>query len=336
MAKGGGFIRSVKLLFDRAAGQRMVEEATETLARAGQEGGDALGKEVADAGKKAVRELTKSITEEYNRTMADARVKLAKGIENGGIDKTQFEAIRREADRTFNGKLIPAMERLRAEGKITQATFDQLSKRIKVVGDVGEADLGRAGRAVDRLRATVASAAAAFVAFFAVDRIRQFGRDAIASWEGGQESASRLKAVWEANAGAVGKTFQELLDFSDEVQRLTLFGGDAIERAMSQLLTYKSIAGDVFDRTIHLATDLSSVFGGVEQSTMALARALDDPIRGLGDLRKAGFTFEDSVTSQIKKLVAQNRLLDAQRLILSALEHRERPSGDQVGGGKQR
>jgi hypothetical protein len=131
---------------------------------------------------------------------------------------------------------------------------------------------------------------------------------------------SRLGAMVKVNAGAVGRSLEDVRGLIAELRGTTLFDHTELEQSVSQLLTYKNIAGSTFERTIRLATDLSSVFGGLSTSTSALAKALDDPIRGLGDLRKQGFTFTAEVEFQIRAMMEQNKLFDAQRLILTALE----------------
>jgi hypothetical protein len=189
-----------------------------------------------------------------------------------------------------------------------------------LVGKEGPKEIGRIEAALGKVKAVALSAGGAIVGIFAVKKILDFGKAAIKAATDAETSARRLLATWRANAGAVDKTFEDLQRFSKEVQSTTLFSADEIELAMAQLLSYKSIAGETFERTIRLGSDMASVFGGLERSTEALARALDDPIRGLGQLRKAGFTFEDSVLSQVTALTEQNRTLEAQSVLLTALE----------------
>lgn len=316
MAKGKGFFRTVALMFDRNAAKRMEEEAAESLARAGKDGSEELAQALEQGGKVAARALAKSLRDEYNNTIAAANVDLAKGL----IDPEQFAAIEREARRAFNAQLIPAMEKLRAEGKLTDAEFASLARKVKRVGEEGEKDLGLLQRGLEWVKGKALAAAAAVGALFALNKIREFGAASIRAALDAQESAQRLFAVWLANSGAVGRTFEELIEFGVRMKRETLFPEDQIQRAMSQLLTYKSIQGDTFERTIRLGGDMASVFGGLEQSVAALARALDDPIAGLGQLRKAGYTFEDSVVAQIKALTEQGQLFEAQKVILRELE----------------
>src|SRR5690606_22677431 len=174
--------------------------------------------------------------------------------------------------------------------------------------------------AIDSVRRTALKLAAGIAAAFALNKIREWGRAAVAAALEAEKSVLRLNDAYETNAGAVGRSFDELQAFLRGVRDTTLFGQEELELAASQLLSYKSIGEETFERVIVLGTDLASVFGGLESSVSAIARAMDDPIRGLGMLAKQGFTFEDSVIAQVRALAEQNRLLEAQQILLSVLE----------------
>lgn len=316
-----GFYRSVVLKFDKEAGERMQWEARDALERAGKLGAGALEEAMKEGGSKAGHALSSALRREYDQLIGEAKVKLAKGL----ISPDEFKKIEQAANRTFNQKLVEGMEKLRAEGKLTDNQFADLAKRLKKVGDEGEQHVGRVGGALEMLKGKALAVGSAFVALFAFDRIKAFGRDSISAFLEAEESLGRLNAMVRANGGAVERTGAQLVAFSEQIQKETMFQAGEIELAMSQLLSYHSIAGDTYERTIRVATDLSSVYGGLSASTEALARALDDPIAGLAMLSKQGFKFDDAVRAQIKSLTEQNRLLEAQDLILSDLE-------SQVGG----
>ena len=63
--------------------------------------------------------------------------------------------------------------------------------------------------------------------------------------------------------------------------------------------------------------DIAQVMGSdVKSATVQLAKALEDPKRGLTALSRSGITFNEAQTETIKKLVDSGKLLDAQALIL--------------------
>jgi hypothetical protein len=81
-----------------------------------------------------------------------------------------------------------------------------------------------------------------------------------------------------------------------------------------------------FDRATTAAIDLASAgFGDAESNAVQLGKALQDPIKGIAALAKSGVSFTEQEKEKIKTLVETNRTLEAQDLILKAIE-------TQVGG----
>src|SRR5690606_16336849 len=109
------------------------EDTEDALEAAGKAGSSALEEAMQAGGQRAARALVRGLSRAYDQTIAEARVKLAKGL----IDQRQFEQIRAEAAATFDRGLIAGMERLRSEGQLTDTQFARLAGRLKMVGDVG-------------------------------------------------------------------------------------------------------------------------------------------------------------------------------------------------------
>jgi hypothetical protein len=248
----------------------------------------------------------------FDKVKADLKVDLARGV----IDEKEFRARSRAASEALAGE----MDKAKRAGKLTDQEYVKLSRTLQKVGREGARSLSMMDKAALSLKGALGAAAVAAAGLFSLNKLRQWGIESVKNARDAEMAAARIEAVWRSTGNAVGKSVSELLALSRQLQKSTLFGGEEIEESMAQLLTYKSIAGDTFDRTIRLAMDMSSVFGGLSTSTQALAKALDDPIRGLDSLRKSGFTFEESVLSQVEALMKQNRQLEAQTVLLSALE----------------
>jgi hypothetical protein len=66
-------------------------------------------------------------------------------------------------------------------------------------------------------------------------------------------------------------------------------------------------------------------FGSAEGNAVQLGKALENPIKGIGTLAKSGVTFTDQEKDKIKVLVESNKMLEAQEMVLAAIE-------TQVGG----
>lgn len=130
----------------------------------------------------------------------------------------------------------------------------------------------------------------------------------------------------------LGGSTQRLQDYAQTLQDATGVNDETIKSAQALILTFKDVAatageqGGVFDRTTAAAMDLSAAgFGGIEQNAKSLARALQDPAKGLTMLGRQGVTFTESEKELILTLQESGKTLEAQNLILQAVEK-------QVGG----
>lgn len=136
----------------------------------------------------------------------------------------------------------------------------------------------------------------------------------------------RTEAILKATGNAAGFTAEQLRDQADALARATLTSTEMVQTAQAKLLTFNRVAGDVFNRALTLSQDLAETgFGSIDSAAVQLGKALQDPIKGVGALAEVGVSFTDSQRDMITSLVESNRLLEAQTIILEALE-------TQVGG----
>ncbi|KKK61888.1 hypothetical protein LCGC14_3009830, partial [marine sediment metagenome] len=92
------------------------------------------------------------------------------------------------------------------------------------------------------------------------------------------------------------------------------------------LLTFVSVTGKAFDKTIRLSQDLAQLgFGTARNAAVQLGKALEDPRIGLSALRRVGVSFTVQLREQIIELTELGRRAEAVTLILANLE-------TQVGG----
>ena len=190
------------------------------------------------------------------------------------------------------------------------------SGAVKATDDVKEGfedipkSSGIASRAIKGITGTLAVAAAGFTAFKkAMDLAVEFGEF--------ERQTLRIGALLRATNVASGQTREGLLRLASDVGRTTLLDERDVQDAIGLLLTFRKISGDTFERTIRLAADMSEAMGGdVRSATMQLAKALEDPTIGLTALTRSGVTFTEQQKEQIRLLVEQNRLFEAQTIIL--------------------
>ena len=147
------------------------------------------------------------------------------------------------------------------------------------------------------------------------------GNEAIQLAQRQQAAEARLAAILKVTGGAAGFSAQQLKQYAAELQNSTTTADESILESMAILGTFKSVSGDVFKRATVAALDLSATgFGNVSSATNQLAKALEDPIAGLGNLREVGVTFTEEQTKQIKNFVEMNDKAAAQAVILDAVE----------------
>lgn len=170
---------------------------------------------------------------------------------------------------------------------------------------------------------------------FSVRAITNFAGDALKAADAANVANLRLDQIAKSmNLFGIETSMVtgRLKAFAD--QQMMVIGQDdeLIKSTQAKLLTFKNLAatadeaGGAFDRATLAAFDLAAAgFGSAETNALQLGKALQDPIKGLTALRRAGVTFTESEKARITQLVESNKMLEAQDLILTAIEQ-------QVGG----
>ena len=190
-----------------------------------------------------------------------------------------------------------------------QGPLGPVAGRINALGSI----LGRVGIGTIALTG-------AFVAMgFALRKV-------IKDISGAEQQFFKLNAILRATGNSAGLSLAEIEDLSREIGIATLASTQKVRDAAGILLTFKSVQGDVFKNALRLTQDLSEVgFGDLRTASMQLGKALEEPIVGLGALRRVGVSFTEAQKEQIRVLDMTGRKAEAQEIILKALN-------SQVGG----
>ena len=148
------------------------------------------------------------------------------------------------------------------------------------------------------------------------------GVAAIRAFDDSAKAAAKVQQAIKSTGGAARLSFGELADFASKLQFKTIFEDDFIlTTTTAQLLTFTNIAGENFKRTQAVALDLATVLDGdLKSASIQLGKALNDPVKNLTALSRAGIQFSKEQTATIKSLAETNKLAEAQRLILDELE----------------
>jgi hypothetical protein len=144
----------------------------------------------------------------------------------------------------------------------------------------------------------------------------------------------RVQAVINATGGVAGRSADQLREQARQLAWSTLESTEGVLRAQQTLLTFRNVQGEIFDRAIVAAADMSAALGGdLNSATMQLAKALENPVQGLTALTRSGTVFTEAQKEMVKGMVEAGRTADAQRFILSELEAQYGGTAKAAAGG---
>lgn len=206
---------------------------------------------------------------------------------------------------------------------------------LPIVSKFDDKGVKEASKAFDGIGSSLGKLAGIVAAAFSVRAITNFAKESIAAAEGVAVANQRLDQIAQS-MGLFGEQTQEVSDRLKsyaEANELTLAtDAEVIKATQAKLLTFKELAGTAdeaggaFDRATRAAIDLAAAgFGTAEGNAVQLGKALNNPIKGITALTRSGITFTDAEREKIKALTESGKVLEAQDLILKAIE-------TQVGG----
>ncbi len=144
-----------------------------------------------------------------------------------------------------------------------------------------------------------------------------------------EQALARVDVRLRGIGDATQLTTRGLADMAAELQRVTTFGDEAILEAQGLLLTFENLREAdtaLFGRATETVLDLAAAMGtDLRSAAIALAKALDDPARGLDGLSRSGTTFTKEQQSVIRSLFETGREAEAMGFVLDRVD-------SQVGG----
>ena len=137
-----------------------------------------------------------------------------------------------------------------------------------------------------------------------------------------KDALGQVNATLKSVGDAAGKTTAQLQALATSGMKQSLFDDDEILRKVTtSLLTFDKVSGQAFDRAQQAAIDLSAKFGGdLQSSALMVGKALQDPVKGMTALSKAGISFTEQQKEQVKAMVAAGNAAGAQKIVLAELE----------------
>lgn len=147
-----------------------------------------------------------------------------------------------------------------------------------------------------------------------------------------QKVGATTAQIIKATGGAAKISADQVGDLAESISNKTGKDDEAVQSGANLLLTFKNVKNEagagakIFDRATAAAVDLSAAgFGSIEGSSKMLGKALNDPVKGISALGRAGVTFTEDQKKTIKEMVRTGDVLGAQKMIMQEVE-------SQVGG----
>jgi phage-related protein len=199
------------------------------------------------------------------------------------------------------------------------------------------ASLGGSAQKSSKLVGAIGGAAkvAGVAALGAAVGFGAFAVQGIAVAEEAATAQARLDQVAKSMGfvdGAYAGATDRLKSYATELSKQIAVEDNTILAVQAKLATFKEIGstmnetGGAMDRATQAAFDLAATgFGSAETNAIQLGKALNDPVKGISALSRAGVTFTEQEKAKIKTLVESGKAAEAQDMILKALE-------TQVGG----
>ena len=195
------------------------------------------------------------------------------------------------------------------------------TKVFKDVDNAAETTQGKLAAMGSKIGPGVAAAATAVVAgvAFAVK----------GAYEAAAESAKigrETERVLTTTGASAWTTADQIGDLAGSMSELTGADDEMIQSGANLLLTFTNIKNqvgennDIFDQATGLALDMSTALGtDMSGASIQLGKALNDPVKGITALSRAGVSFTGEQKEQIKTLTATGDILGAQKIILAEL-----------------
>lgn len=207
-----------------------------------------------------------------------------------------------------------------------------MALNLNIVSKFNDKGVQEATASFSGIGKKLAGLAGLVAAAFSVTAIKNFAKESIAAAEGVAVANNRLDAIAKSVALFGDETeavTARLKSFAEANEFALATDAEVIKATQAKLLAFKGLAatadeaGGAFDRTTKAAIDLAAAgFGSAEANAAKLGRALEDPIKGMSALARSGVVFTEQEKQKIKTLTESGKTLEAQNLLLEALEGR--------------
>ena len=135
------------------------------------------------------------------------------------------------------------------------------------------------------------------------------------------------EAVVKSTGGAAKISAEQVGSLAEAISNKTAVDDEAIQSGANLLLTFTKVrnetgkGNDIFNQAVEAANNMSAALGtDMKGASLQLGKALNDPIKGVTALGRAGVSFTKQQKEQIKTLVESGDTLGAQKIILGEMQ----------------
>jgi hypothetical protein len=152
--------------------------------------------------------------------------------------------------------------------------------------------------------------------------IAAFGLASVKAAQQSADAFAQVEVALKSMGGASGRTAEQLQASAKALQNMAAIDDDEILRNVTaNLLTFGKVSGPAFDRAQVAIVDLATRMKmQLQPATLLVGKALNDPIKGLTAMGRAGIQFTADQKTMIKSMVDAGNVAGAQAIILGELE----------------
>jgi hypothetical protein len=213
----------------------------------------------------------------------------------------------------------PMLIELQLETAKIQAQMGQLQKNFESFGKTVEHQTSF----LSKFKATAAGVFAGNLMVTGLQAIKGAMMGAIHEAEQYEVMMNKMNAVITSTGNVAGLSAEGLMKQASALESISMVDEGVIQQGELVLATFTQVRNsvgannDIFNQATKAALDMSTVMGGdMAGSATMLGKALNDPIVGMGALRRNGVTFTEEQKAMVKQLMQSGDVLGAQKIIL--------------------
>lgn len=148
----------------------------------------------------------------------------------------------------------------------------------------------------------------------------KFIHEGVEAFHNMEQANAQLEAGLESTGGRAGMTMKTLNEGAEKFNATTLFNRTQIKEMQSQLLLFPGINKKNFNETSQTIVDIAArTHKSTSEVATGLAKALDNPARGMRALRQYGVKFSKEQTKHLAQMAETGHLAEVQALIMGQL-----------------